>query len=83
MLNNQDFGIQLFASLVPHKSAEFARDLHRLATAEITRHPHRGELLDPGIPTVKERSRQKSSWVYNSNTRARRSASRCQSASKT
>ncbi|ETI47952.1 hypothetical protein F443_07931 [Phytophthora nicotianae P1569] len=63
MLNNQDFAIQLFASLVPHKSAELARDFHRLSTAGDTDSPHRGEMLDPGIPTVKEGSRQKSSWM--------------------
>ncbi|EEY57703.1 uncharacterized protein PITG_00268 [Phytophthora infestans T30-4] len=69
MLNNQDFSFQLFASLIPHKSAEFARDLNRLATAEDTHPPHRGELLDPGTSTVKERSRQKSSWIQNTNAR--------------
>ncbi|CEG47765.1 uncharacterized protein PHALS_05101 [Plasmopara halstedii] len=30
-------------------------------TQEKMRAPHRGEMLDPGISTVKERSRQKSS----------------------
>ena len=62
MLNNQDFTIQLFASLVPHKGTELAHELHRLTTAKYTRAPLRGELLDPGTSTVKERSRQKSSW---------------------
>ncbi|EGZ16034.1 hypothetical protein PHYSODRAFT_389485, partial [Phytophthora sojae] len=62
MLNNRDFAIQLFASLVPHKGAEPAHDPRHLAAAGDARALHRGELLDPGISTVKERSRQKSSW---------------------
>ncbi|KAL7681094.1 hypothetical protein Plhal304r1_c059g0147091 [Plasmopara halstedii] len=60
MLNNQDFTFQLFASLVPHIGTEHERSFTAI-TQEKMRAPHRGEMLDPGISTVKERSRQKSS----------------------
>ncbi|KAL3671736.1 hypothetical protein V7S43_003646 [Phytophthora oleae] len=62
MLNNRDFSIQLFASLVPHKAQSLRASSHHLTTGDDTSAPHQGELLDPGIPTVKEGSRQKSSW---------------------
>jgi hypothetical protein len=50
------------------KDAEPALDPRSLATAGEARAPLRGELLDPGISTVKERSRQKSSWDGQDNT---------------